>query len=415
MALDTVLDRFAPGRTCYLPGATGEILALTDALKADPDRMAGMHIIGCPLPGMNATDYAALHCDARQTAFLFPPASRDSLANGRLRILPLSYFGAARYLACDAGIDVSVAHVAAPLAGEGKRASVGIAADFTAIAWRAARYRIALVNPSMPAIKRAPRIDLAEADLVVECESPLVEVPKVSPDAVGKAIAGHVAALVPDGATLQIGIGSAPAALWRALAGRRGLRLRSGLASEDLLHLADQGALADGDHVAGILAGSRAFYSAMAERDLVRLADTLETHDARAIGLERGFFAANSALSVDLFGQVNLEWQGGRLASGAGGAPDFASAAMASPGGAAITMLPSTAREGSISRIVGRLDTPTVSLPRNLADVIVTEHGTAHLRYLSIDERAEALIAIAAPAFRDALSKSWRELRQAMN
>lgn len=146
----------------------------------------------------------------------------------------------------------------------------------------------------------------------------------------------------------------------------------------------------------------------------MRLADTLETHDSRAIGMESDFFAANSALSVDLFGQVNLEWQGTRIASGVGGAPDFASAALASPGGSAITMLPSTARCGSISRIVAKLDITTVSLPRNLADVVATEHGVAHLRNLSMEERADALIAIADPAFRDELSDQWRALRDTL-
>jgi acyl-CoA hydrolase len=101
--------------------------------------------------------------------------------------------------------------------------------------------------------------------------------------------------------------------------------------------------------------------------------------------------------------------------SGVGGAPDFASAALASPGGRSITMLPATARKGTISRIVTQLDTPTVSLPRNLADVVISEHGVAMLRDASLDERAEALIAIADPAFRDQLGIEWRALRATMD
>jgi acyl-CoA hydrolase len=266
----------------------------------------------------------------------------------------------------------------------------------------------------MPAMPRGPRIDLGEANLVVEAAGDLIEVASVDPDATGRAIAAHVAALIPDDATLQIGIGSAPAALWRELTARRGLRLHSGLASEDVLQLADCGALADKGHVAGILAGSQQFYREMAARDLIRLADTLTTHDATAIAAHKTFFAANSALSVDLFGQVNVEWQGAKALSGIGGAPDFAAAASASPRGRSITMLPSTARGGTISRIVARLDTPTVSLARNLADVVATEHGTALLRDKSLDERAEALIAIAAPAFQDDLGRQWREMRKTM-
>lgn len=414
MTLAPILDAFRSGNRIYLPGATGEILALTKALAAEPDRMDGVEVVSCLLPGMNQCDYAGLHERARLTCFLLPPIARDSFAAGRTSVLPLSYFGAAGYLQNDAGLDVAIVQVAAPLPGEGRKASVGIAADFTTIAWNAARVRIAIVNPLMPAMLRGPQIDLSEADLVVEVESALVEVAGVEPDSVGQAIAIHAAKLIPDGAALQVGIGSAPAALWRALGDRKNLRLRSGLASEDLLALADAGALAQTGHVAGILAGSKDFYRKMAEIDLVRLADTLETHDARAIGMEHGFVAANSALSVDLFGQINLEWQGSLPLSGAGGAPDFASAASASLGGMGITMLPSTARKGTISRIVAQLDTPTVSLPRNLADVVATEHGVARLRYRSMDQRAEALISIADPAFRGELTEQWREMRSTM-
>jgi len=411
MPISGILDHFRTGRRIYLPGATGEILALADALAAEPERMDGVDVVSCLLPGMNSFDYAGLHENARMTAFLFPPASRESLAAGRVRVLPLSYFAAARFLADAAELDVAVAHVAPPKSGEGRKASVGIAADFTAIAWNTAKTRIALVNPLMPAMVHGPRIDLAEADLVVEAESSLVEVPTVGADATGQAIAAHVQNLVPNGAALQVGIGSAPAALWQTLQSHMNLRLRSGFASEDLLALADAGALAETDHVAGIFVGSTDFYSEMAARDLVRLSDTLETHDARAIGMEQNFVAANSALAVDLFGQVNLEWQGVRPLSGIGGAPDFAAAALASPGGMGITMLPSSARKGTISRIVARLDTPTVSLSRNLADIVVTEHGVARLRNKSPEERAEALIAITDPGFRSDLAGQWRQMR----
>ena len=414
MTFGSLLDHFQPGRKIYLPGATGEICALANALAADPERMDGVHIVSCLLPGMNTFDYAGLHPNARLTSFLFPTASRSSFEVGRVRILPLSYFAVARYLQSSGAPDVAIAHLAAPLPGEGRLASVGIAGDFTAIAWKAAKARIAFVNPLMPVMPRGLRIDLDEADHVFEAESPLVEVPPVAPNAVGNAIALQFAELVPDGASLQVGIGSAPAALWRALSSHRNLRLRSGLASEELLELADKGALAADGHVVGILAGTKNFYHAVAERDLVRLSDTLETHDARAIGQEPNFVAANSALSVDLFGQINLEWQGNRPVSGVGGAPDFASAALASPGGRSITMLPATARKGTISRIVTQLGTPTVSLPSHLADVVISEHGVAMLRDASLDERAEALIAIADPSFRDQLSIEWRGLRAKM-
>lgn len=405
-----ILDLLTPGTCAYVPGATGEIIALAQAMADDPTRMADVELVSCLLPGMNAYDYAGAP-GATLTTFLLPPPSRGSFAAGRVRLLPLSYSSIARYLA-GMSLDVAVAHVAPPVATG--RASLGIAADFTPIAWARARRRVALVNPLMPTMPRGPSIALADADVVVECPSPLVEVAPARPDATAMVIAGHVAGLIADGAAVQIGIGSAPSALWAALSDHRRLRLRSGLASEELIALADGGALLGDGHIAGIAAGRAAFYQELAARDLVRFADTRETHDAAQIGREPDFIACNSALEVDLLGQINLEWQAGRPVSGVGGALDFAMAGHASPGGRSITMLPATARGGSISRIVARLAAPAVSLPRSLADTVVTEHGIAELRHASLDERARALIAIADPAMRDTLAAEWAQMRAAM-
>jgi len=414
MSLGKVLDEFQPEKTIYLPGATGEILSLIDELRADPDRMNSVNAISCLLPGMNSFDYAGLHEHAHLTSFLFPPESRDSFRAGRVTVVPLPYLRIAEYFSSSGTLDVAIAHVAIPASGQGMSASTGIAADFTDIAWQAARRKVAIVNTAMPHVLRGSRIDLTEADLVVETDSPLVEVPPAKPDKIGTAIAQLAAELIPDGARLQIGIGSAPAALWKALASRKQLRLRSGLAGEDFLALADAGAIANDGHVAGIMVGTARFYNDIAARDLVRMANTFETHDYRQIGSEERFFAANSALSVDLLGQVNLEWQGNRPLSGVGGAPDFATAAIASSGGRNITMLPSTAARGSISRIVPCLNSPSVSLPRHMADLVITEYGIADLRDKSLDARADALIGIADPAFHKELADGWRELRKQM-
>ncbi|WP_070153665.1 acetyl-CoA hydrolase/transferase family protein [Sphingobium phenoxybenzoativorans] len=404
-----LLDMFRPGETIYLPGATGEVVALAEALSADPERLRGVHLLSCLLPGMNRFDYSAMASDARVTTFLMQPLLRASYEAGRISIMPLSYSGIARYLRDAAPLDLAVAHVSTPDA-QGF-ASFGIAADFSPIAWMRARRRVAIVNSRMPSIRRGPRIQMGEADLIVDCESPLVEVGSAPPSGELQKIAQLAAPLVPDGAAVQIGIGGAPGALWSALTNHRNLRLRSGMAAEGVRLLAEKGALADGrDHCAGIAAGTTALYNYLAETDLIEFADTLTTHDgARLAGLP-SFTAINSALEIDLFGQVNLEWQGGRMFSGVGGAPDFVRAALASPGGQAMILMPSTARGGTISRIVPRLDGPTISLGRADADVVVTEHGVARLRGCSMAERAEALIAIADERFREELRSDWQRL-----
>jgi acyl-CoA hydrolase len=408
-----LLDLFRPGRTIYLPGASGEALALADALAADPGRMKGVHVVSCLLPGFNAFDYAALDPQARLTTFLFVPALRASFDEGRVRVLPLAYSGVATYLGGRVPLDVAIAHVAPP--GADGLCSVGIAADFTPIAWPRAKHRALIVNHAMPAMRHGPRLALADADVVVEVDHPLPTTPPPTPNAIIDRIAATTAGLVPDGAAIQVGIGGAPGAVLHHLAGHRGLTLASGLVSHGFDTLLEGGALdPDGDHRAGIAYGDEGFYRFLANLDHFRLAPVLETHMAdRLAGVER-FTAINSALEVDLFGQANLEWVKGRMASGAGGAPDFARGAMRSPGGRSIVALPATASGGRISRLVSRIDAPTVSLGRADIDTIVTEHGVADLRDRSLDERAEALIAIADPDHRARLAGEWSAIRASL-
>ncbi len=408
--MQRLLDQFRAGETIYLPGATGEIVPLTQALAAEPDRMRGVTVLSCLVPGINRFDYAALDDSARLTTFMLSPALRSSFDAGRIKLIPACYSAIARHMRDRVAIDTAVAHVAPPDADG--MSSLGIAADFSPIAWRAARRRVAIVNPAMPAMRRGPRIRLKDADIVLDGDSGLLEVESRSASAEAAAIACRAAALIPDGAAIQLGIGGASAAICDQLTLHRGLRLRSGMAPEAAWQLAEAGALADPDtHHVGIAAGSDTFYRFLGESDLVGFADTGFTHDAAMLrGIER-FHAINGALEVDLMGQVNLEYQDGRSISGVGGAPDFARAAAVSPGGRSLVLLPSTARGGQISRIVARINAPTVSLARGDVDTVVTEWGTAELRDLSLDDRARALIAVADERYRDDLARCWRDIR----
>lgn len=408
--MDRLLDCFAPGRRVYLPGGSAEILPLAAALAADPGRLAGVELTAALLPGMNRTDYTAHAPGAQLTTFMMSPALEASAAAGRLRLLPLCYSATGRYLAEDFEPDVAIAHVAH--ARPDGRCSLGISADFASLVWPRAAFRILVANACMPPVARAPHLALADAHLVVEIDTPLVAGDEAEPDAVTQAIAASVAALVPDGAAVQCGIGGIPGATWRLLSGHRNLVVASGMITPPLRSLAEAGALRDGGgHRAGIALGNPDFYAWLAEVDQVEMVPVTQSHDSPALARLDAFTAINSALEVDLFGQVNLEWKGGAAVSGVGGAPDFARAAVQSRGGRAITALRATAGGGMISRIVPRLDTPTVSIPRSDVDTVVTEYGVAELRGRSADERAAALIAIAAPAHREALDRQWRTLR----
>lgn len=410
---DPVLDAFRPGCTVYVPGASAESLGLCAALRRRPERAAAIHFVSCLLPGINAFDYASLSPSTRVTTFLLPPALRQSFESGRVRVLPLTYTQIGELLGGRLPLDMAIAHVAPE--DEAGLCSLGIAADFTPIAWRQARRRVAIVNHAMPIMPRGPRLALSEADVVVEVNDPLPATTEVAASPVLIAIADRVAALVPDGATVQMGIGGVPAVVWKRLSNHRNMVIHSGIVTDGVMALADSGALAGGAaHRAGIAFGSGKFYASLAERDLIAFVGVAQTHGAEVLGALDGFTAINSAFEVDLFGQVNLEWHSGRLMSGVGGAPEFARAAVRSRGGRAVIALPASAQGGAVSRLVPRLNSPTVSIPRYDVDTVVTEHGVAELRDRSFEDRAEALIAIADPLHRDDLSAAWYEIRKTL-
>jgi acyl-CoA hydrolase len=401
---------FQTGRTVYVPGASGEALALAQALAVDPERASGVTFLSCLVPGMNeAVDYASLGVNASATTFMLPACMRGSFGRGRVSLIPRTYWGIAQYFR-SIQTDVAIAHVAPPDAAG--RCSLGIASDFTTLIWPQAKVRVLIINPAMPRLPRALTLDAAKADLVITLDGPLVEAAPQAANAEADAIATRIADLVPDGAHLQTGIGGAPGVVWKHLRDHRGLVLRSGMANDWLHDLAQAGALAsDGDHVAGIAYGSRAFYDDLASSDMVRFATTMETHGLPALADVPRLTSINGALEVDLFGQVNVEWQGSALAGGVGGGPDFMRAASASPGGRSIIALPSTAKRGAISRIVTRIDKPSIGIARSDIDTVVTEHGVADLRHKSVDARADALIAIADPPFRATLADEWARAR----
>ncbi len=406
--MQRLLDLLRPGVSVYLPGATGECLALTHALAAAPERTAGVNIISCLLPGFNSFDYPALHPEARLTCFMLPPLLRGSFQRGQIDLLPLSYSGIARYLG-ERVYDIAVAHVAAPDAAG--RCSLGIAADFTPIAWPRARCKVLMINPAMPALAQSPSLAPHDADLVIEIEPcPLITAKSRASGETEARIAAHVAALVPEGAAVQVGIGGAPSAALPLLKDHRGLVIASGFVGPEFEALWEAGAFApDAAHQTGVALGESGFYDWLKRTPKLRFASVRETHDVAALGARPRFTAINSALEIDLFGQVNLEWRGQDLMGGVGGAPEFGAAAQRSAGGRSIIALPSMA--GGDSRIVAGLSGRTVSLPRTLIDTIVTEHGVAELRGKSLDARAEALIQIAAPTARAQLENAWRALR----
>ena len=227
-------------------------------------------------------------------------------------------------------------------------------------------------------------------------------------DSLSQAIGEHVARFVEDGATIQMGLGKIPTAALRALRGRRDLKIHSGLIPEAVVDLEDAGALAPGVSVTGGVAiGSARLYDRVASAAYRFRSGFLHARAGRPVASLKKAVSLNSALEVDLYGQAYAELGPDGLMSGPGGASDFARGVRAG-GGLRILALAASAAKGAISRVIapGASSGP-VSLGRMDTDVVVTEHGAADLRGLDHDGRAQALIAIAAPAHRRMLSESW--------
>ena len=254
-------------------------------------------------------------------------------------------------------------------------------------------------------------------DLVVPAAEPPLELPARPPSPVDRAIAEHVARLIPDRATIELGLGAIPEAVAGALGGKRGLGVHSGAIGDGIAALMAAGVV-DNKHkeidagvtVGTMLMGTRRLYRFADRNPAIRLRATSYTHDAVVLGNFQRFVAINGALEVDLTGQVNAETAGGRHIGVVGGQMDFVRAANRAREGHSIIALQSTNRDRRRSRIVARLVDGVVTTPRAEADLVVTEHGIAKLRGRTLAERARALIQVADPTFRAELARASERL-----
>jgi acyl-CoA hydrolase len=340
------------------------------------------------------------------------------IAAGRMDLLPIHYREMAalldaRALACD------VALLTLAWSEAEQKFYLGFNCDYTIDAARRARVVLAEVNDRLPLVRGAELPGDIQPRVVrrVSAEPPELPDPAAEATPQDQALAQHVAGLVPEGATLALGVGTLPALVLQALAGHRHLGIHSPVLVDALVDLVHAGAVDNsrkpidtGVSVGGLLMGGRKLSEFAHANPLVRLAPPRYTHDLNVIGQLPDFVALTGAVEVDLTGQVNGEMAQGRYVGAVGGQLDLVRGARASAGGQSITMLHSTARQGTVSRIVARLGDAVVTTPRADVDRVVTEFGVAHLRGKSVTQRIEAMIAIAHPGFRAELQVQAREI-----
>lgn len=296
--------------------------------------------------------------------------------------------------------------------------TVGVMADFVPAFVAAARCVIAEIDPRLPITAQDALVAESDIDVLTECDADEILLPDPEPDEIDKRVAAQVAALIPDGATIQVGVGGLPVAVCRALEHHRDLGVHSGVISDVIVHLVGKGVVTNarkgadaGRTVTGGLFGSRRLMDFADGNDALEMRSSEYTHSQQALARVQNLYAINSGVEVDLTGNVNSEVAAGRYLGAIGGQLDFVRGAFASPGGRAIIALPSTTPDGKHTRIVASLEGRPVTTPRGDADLVVTEHGVADLRGRSFGERAARLAAIAHPDFRDDLLKSFSKAR----
>lgn len=396
----TLAEHLRDGDSIFIAQAAGEPFKLVDALIENGARFRHLQVF-CGY-SLNTAWNGELPATLDISTYCGLGAMGALVANARAKVIPFSMSQLSGLLGSGKmHADVVLLQVS-PADADGYH-SLGCSLDYVWEAAQGARAVIVEVNARVPRTRGSRRLHCSMVIVGFESDSPL---PELSAEPIGQVqqrIAQHVATLVPDGATLQLGIGKLADAVAAELTGRRGMRVRSGMVGDWFLGLAASGAVARSDPVAcaaSLAVGSAALYDSLSAQDMLSFALPAEL----VIPLEGSpFMAINSAIEVDLRGQANAEFLGERYVGASSGQPDYFRAARKSKGGLAILAIPSTNERGDKSRIVSRIGSGYVTSTQSDIDVVVTEHGIADIRGTNFDQRRSMLADIAAPEFRRSL------------
>lgn len=405
------------GQHVFLHGGAATPSVLLDALVARAPELADVSIVHlhCEGPAPHLQPSMAGHF--RHRALFIGANARAAVNEGRAEYIPVFLSDVPSLFARgQLPVDVALINVSPPDAHG--FCSLGTSVDVALSAIRAAHTVVAQINRAMPRTHGDGFVHTSDIDLGVEVDVPPYAIVRAQSGDVERAIGARVAELVPDGATIQMGIGAIPSAVCGALVGKRDLGVHTEMFSDGVVDLVERGVITGaeksldrGKIVAAFLLGTERLYRFAHDNPLIAMRGADYTNDPSVIRCFRRMVAINSAIEVDLTGQVCADSIGERLFSGVGGQVDFIRGAALADEGRAIIALPATAKAGARSRIVATL-APGAGVVTTRAHVqtVVTEYGVAELHGKSISERARALIAIAAPQFRDELTAHARRV-----
>lgn len=415
MSAEDAVNHIQSGNRVVVAHACGEPSYLLDVMVANAKAYRDVEIVH--MVAMGKAEYCKPEYaeNFRHNAFFVGGTSRDAIAEGRGDFTPSFFFEVPRQFSSTMPVDVAMVMVTPP--DENGMCSLGVSVDYTLEAVKQAKLVIAQVNPQMPWTGPYSLVSVKDLDCIVEHEAPIIELKPPKIGDIEKAIGEHCASLVPDGATLQLGIGAIPDAVLLFLKHKKDLGIHSEMFSDGVVDLYQKGVITGankrldkGKMVAAFLMGSKKLYDFVDDNPDVMMRTVDYVNNPAVICQNPKVVSINSCLQVDFNGQVNSESMGTKQFSGIGGQLDYVRGAAMCPDGKAILAMPSTAKHGEVSRIVPVFEPgTTVTTTRTDVHYIVTEYGVANLRAKSLRERARLLINIAHPKFRDQLWEAYYE------
>ncbi|MCD6569858.1 MAG: acetyl-CoA hydrolase/transferase family protein [Deltaproteobacteria bacterium] len=405
------------GDRVVLGHASGEPRVVVEELVSRAGELRDVEIVHMVAMGKSLYCRREYSDSFRHNGLFIGASTKEAVAEGRADYTPC-FFSEIPSLFREGVLGVDVAMIIVSPPDKDGYVSLGISVDYTLQAALSASTVIAEVNPQMPRTGGKSLLHVKDIDYFVLSVMPLYE---LSPSKIGEvenAIGDHIAGLIKDGDCLQLGIGAIPDAVLSFLKDKKDLGIHTEMISDGVMGLTEEGVingmrkqLHPGKISLTFIMGSSKLYRWVDNNPLIEAYPVDYTNDPFVIAQNDNVVSINSAIAVDLLGQVASDTIGPRQFSGVGGQVDFVRGAARSRGGRSIIALPATAKKGSVSRIVVALERgQSVTTSRNDVDYVATEYGIAHLKGKTCSKRAQELINIAAPEFRGQLRRECREL-----
>jgi acyl-CoA hydrolase/RimJ/RimL family protein N-acetyltransferase len=415
---DAAVAMIESGSHIFIGSGAAEPQELVAALVRHAERVFGTEIVHIMTLGLAPYVEPKWGENFRHNALFIGPNVREAVAQGRADYTPI-FLGEIPRLFERGRVPIDVALIEVSPPDRHGYCSYGVSTDVVKPGTEAARFVIAEVNVQMPRALGDSFVHVDDIDYLVPVDYPILEAMSGEPDAIARTIGKHIASLVEDGSTLQMGIGTIPDSVLYGLRDKKDLGIHTEMFSDGMMHLVELGVITNmkktlhkGKVVAAFCMGSRRLYEFVDNNPLIEFHSVAHTNDPFVIAQNDKMVSINSALEVDLTGQVCADSLGEYFYSGIGGQVDFVRGAARSKGGKPIIALPSTAADGTVSRITAQLKLGAgVVTSRGDVHYIVTEWGIAYLHGLTIQQRALALISIAHPKFRPGLIREAKRLK----